>query len=110
MFFLTQVSSYLNVPFDLSQVLFIATANSMATIPPALLDRTEMIHIPGYTQEEKFHIACRHLIPKQLKEHGLTRDHITITDDSVTFIGKFLSISNLGVSVFVVKIYKKKGK
>ena len=86
--------SYLNVPFDLSQVLFIATANSMATIPPALLDRMEVIHIPGYTQEEKVHIATRHLIPKQLKEHGLTIEQIQIPEDSVKALGKITVICN----------------
>ncbi|EPQ16473.1 Lon protease like protein 2, peroxisomal [Myotis brandtii] len=69
---------YLNVAFDLSQVLFIATANTTATIPAALLDRMEIIQVPGYTQEEKIEIAHRHLIPKQLDQHGLTPQQLQI--------------------------------
>lgn len=86
------VVSYLNTPFDLSQVLFIATANTMATIPGALLDRMELISIPGYTQEEKVHIALRHLCPKQLKEHGLTMEQLQITDDAIQCIGQHSSL------------------
>ncbi len=63
--------NYLEVDYDLSKVLFIATANSLDTIHPALRDRMEIIEITGYTQEEKVEIAVKHLIPKQLKEHGL---------------------------------------
>jgi ATP-dependent Lon protease len=67
--------NYLEVDYDLSKVLFIATANSLDTIHPALRDRMEIIEITGYTQEEKVEIAVKHLIPKQLKEHGLKSSH-----------------------------------
>ncbi|XP_035666505.1 lon protease homolog 2, peroxisomal-like [Branchiostoma floridae] len=81
---------YLNVPFDLSQVIFIATANTTATIPPALLDRMEVISVPGYTQEEKHHIATRHLVPKQLKEHGLTGEQLQFSEEGLkTIIGRY---------------------
>ena len=66
---------YLEVPYDLSDVLFIATANSLATIPAPLLDRMELIEISGYTKNEKFAIAKDHLIPEVLKEHGLDPDN-----------------------------------
>uniref|UniRef100_A0A4W3K7V3 Lon peptidase 2, peroxisomal n=1 Tax=Callorhinchus milii TaxID=7868 RepID=A0A4W3K7V3_CALMI len=73
---------YLNVSFDLSQVLFIATANTTATIPPALLDRMELIQVAGYMQEDKVEIALRHLIPKQLDLHGLTPHHLQIPQET----------------------------
>ncbi|KAI9314483.1 ATP-dependent protease La [Dichotomocladium elegans] len=72
---------YLNVPFDLSNVLFIATANSLDTIPGPLLDRMEVIQLNGYTFEEKLHIARSHLLPKQIKAHGLDVDQVTIADE-----------------------------
>jgi ATP-dependent Lon protease len=70
--------NFLEVGFDLSKVMFIATSNNMATIQPALKDRMEIITMSGYTIEEKVEIAKQHLIPKQLKEHGLTAKHLTI--------------------------------
>jgi len=66
------VDRYMDVPFDLSQVIFIATANYMGTVPPALADRMEVIQIPGYTDHDKLQIATRYLVPRQLKENGLT--------------------------------------
>jgi ATP-dependent Lon protease len=69
---------YLEIPFDLSKVMFIATANMMDTIPPPLRDRMEIIEIPSYVEEEKVHIAQTYLIPKQVNEHGLKPEQITI--------------------------------
>jgi len=70
---------YLDVPFDLSNVFFIATANSLETIPAPLLDRMEIISISGYTQNEKMHIAQNHLVPKQLEEHGLNSSQLEMS-------------------------------
>ena len=72
--------NYLEVPFDLSRVLFIATANLTDTIPPALRDRMEMIPLPGYTQLERLRIAERFLMPKQLENHGLTAEQLQISE------------------------------
>lgn len=72
--------NYLEIGYDLSKVLFIATANSLSTIPPALLDRMEVIDISGYFLEEKVNIAKKHLIPKQLKENGLSRTSLSFSD------------------------------
>jgi ATP-dependent Lon protease len=74
---------YIELPFDLSRVLFITTANTLYNIPGPLLDRMETLTIPGYTEDEKLEIAKRHLIPKQLSEHGLTQDKITFADDGL---------------------------
>lgn len=70
--------NFLEMGYDLSKVMFIATSNSLSTIQPALLDRMEIINVTGYTIEEKVEIAKRHLLPKQLKEHGLTEEHLKI--------------------------------
>jgi len=75
--------NYLEVPFDLSRTLFIATGNLLDPIPPALRDRMEIIHLPGYTQQEKIEIGKRFLIPKQLENHGLTQKNIEITDEAM---------------------------
>ncbi len=71
---------YLDVPFDLAEVLFITTANVLDPVPPALRDRMEVLELPGYTEEEKLNIACEHLVEKQVLNHGLTGEQITFTD------------------------------
>jgi len=70
--------NFLEMGYDLSKVMFVATANSLATIHPALRDRMEIINVSGYTIEEKVEIAHKHLLPKQLKEHGLTKNHLNL--------------------------------
>ena len=75
---------YLEVTFDLSQVFFITTANTTYNIPRPLLDRMEIIQIAGYTEEEKMEIAKNHLLPKQLKEHGLDKEQLVLTDSALT--------------------------
>ena len=74
---------YIDVPFDLSKVLFITTANDLSTVPEPLLDRMEVIELRSYTREEKFQIAKRHLVKKQLKANGLTTKNVTIKDDAL---------------------------
>jgi len=74
---------FLEIPFDLSEVLFITTANTTATIPRPLLDRMEIIELTSYTDEEKLQIAKRHLIPKEIKRHGLKKTQLRITDNAI---------------------------
>lgn len=74
---------YLEVPLDLSEVLFVTTANSLQTIPRPLLDRMEIIEVTSYTDNEKFHIAEKHLIPKQLEKHGLEKEMLTISKGAI---------------------------
>jgi ATP-dependent Lon protease len=73
--------NYVEMDYDLSKVLFVATANSLSTIQPALRDRLEIIEVSGYTEEEKIEIAKRHLVPKQIVEHGLEENQIAFTDE-----------------------------
>ena len=80
------VDHYLNVPFDLSQVLFICTANNIYDIPPPLRDRMEIIRVSGYTVEEKVEIAWRYIIPRLLEEHGITDKDLQFTDEVLGFI------------------------
>ncbi|CAL9203340.1 unnamed protein product [Musa hybrid cultivar] len=77
---------YLNVPFDLSKVIFVATANRIQPIPPPLLDRMEVIELPGYTPDEKLNIAMKHLIPRVLDQHGLSSELLQIPEGMVTLI------------------------
>ncbi len=77
---------YLNMPFDLSNIMFLATANVMDTIPPALRDRMEIIQLSGYTEEEKNKISKQYLIPKQMKENGITDKNIDFRDDGIAYL------------------------
>jgi len=78
--------NYLDVPFDLSKVLFICTANMLDPVPPPLLDRMELIFLQGYSEEEKVHIANRYLIPRQIKENGITTEQIEFPEEAVRYI------------------------
>ena len=77
---------YLEVPFDLSRVMFITTANLLEPVPPALRDRMEVIQLPGYTEEEKIHIAAKYLVPRQLAEHGLKKTQLSISKKAMAAI------------------------
>ncbi len=80
------VDNYIGLPFDLSEVLFICTANRIDTIPRPLLDRMEVIRIPGYSEEEKLYIAKNYLIPRQLKETGLSERYVEFTDSGLQYL------------------------
>ncbi len=80
--------NYLDVPFDLSQVMFITTANQLDTIPAPLLDRMEMLRLPGYTEQEKLNIAIKYLIPKEIRANALNAEELVIEDDALRSIIK----------------------
>ena len=102
---------YLEVPFDLSDVMFITTANTLDTVPRPLLDRMEVIEIGSYTDEEKLSIAKKHLIPKQLKKHGLKKTQLQITDDGIReIIGSYTRESGVrNLERAVAKVCRKVG-
>src|SRR5512142_3212474 len=74
---------YVNLPFNLSNVMFIATANQIDTVPGPLQDRMEVINLSGYTEEEKLQIAKRYLVPRQVKENGITEQHLSFSDEAI---------------------------
>jgi len=86
----TFVDHYIEVEYDLSDVMFVATANTL-NIPPALLDRMEVIRLSGYTEDEKVHIATHHLLPKQMKNHGLKPEEIVVSESAVRDIIRYYS-------------------
>ncbi len=100
---------FLEIPFDLSDVLFITTANTVDTIPRPLLDRMEIIELGSYTDEEKLMIAKNHLIPKQLKKHGLKKSQLRITDDGIReIIGCYTRESGVrSLERFIAQICRK---
>src|SRR5256714_9351962 len=82
----TFTDHYLDLPFDLSKVFFIATANQLGPIPPPLRDRMEVIQLAGYSDREKLQIAKRYLVPRQVRENGLTPERLEIADDAINLI------------------------
>src|SRR3712207_4960783 len=102
---------YLDVPFDLSDVWFIATANTLDTIPGPLLDRMEIIQLAGYTEEEKLQIAKRYLVPRQVERNGLKKSQITISDRAIRVDRKSTRLNsshaNISYAVFCLKKKKK---
>ncbi len=104
--------NYVEVEYDLSKVMFIATANELATIQPALRDRMEIIEVNGYTVEEKIEIAKRHLIPKQLKEHGIKKTDITLSKSVIEYmIESYTNESGVrGLDKIVAKVVRRRAK